>query len=225
MLEGSFRRDRSSSSSGSTLGVNTVISTGSSGVKISIDPISLQLFDGTNRQAPVNDPGNDLGGGINTGRGPVALPENALTGSSQYSEQWSPDKRHGLYEVNGVISSDDELQRVRRDMNDAANGAVVNDGGKLYAMPAADRDPIAHIDATNPDIIRRSFTSSHALHDRVNAGSLKLANSRSHHFKPYTTPQIIDEKQRFEDGKLINRDLGTLPYTCLLYTSPSPRDS
>ena len=163
---------------------------------------------GTGTDPGVNPdvPGNPLPPGINPG-----------DPADTYCQQFDRDKTVRLYEVNGIVSSDDGLQRIRDEMGFAGSGSVVSNGGVLHAMPGWDREPVAHIDATHADINVESYRASPPLSERVNASSMRLANSRVHNFEAYTTPVIRDEARIAEDGKVIFRDWGTRAFM----TSPT----
>ena len=165
------------------------------------------------------DPG-DPGPDIDLTGGPLPPDVNPGDPEDFYCPQFDLDKNVKLYQVHGVISSDDSIESIEDEMGFAGSGHVVSDGGMLYAMPGWDRDPVAHVDATNPDVVRVQFQSAPPLSERINAGSVKLANSRAHHWNAYTTPQIVDREQRIRDGKLIHRNFGTRAYV----TSPTLAD-
>ncbi|MCY3933556.1 MAG: fibronectin type III domain-containing protein [Acidobacteria bacterium] len=149
----------------------------------------------------------------------VEIPPGVNPGDpdSSYCGLFDTDKEVGKYEINGVVTSEDDIQTVRNEMDFAWAGSVVNDGGILYARPGADRDPVAHIDATSEDVEVMYAQSAPPLNDRINACSLSLANSRTNGFKPYTMPRLVDRQQAALDGKIINRNLGTRGYL----TSPT----
>ena len=217
--------------------VRSTTSTGPASLtKFSTDPMSVVSAFGApdpgdidpcgDDDDPTNDdqchPGADVDPGVNPGgpAGPgVPLPPGINPGdpADLYCQQFDRDKTVKLYEVNGIVSSDDSLQAIRDEMGYAGSGTVVSYGGVLYAMPGWDRDPIAHIDATNDDIRVESYRASPPLSERVNAASMTLANSRVHNFERYTTPVIRDEARIAEDGKVIFRNWGTRAFM----TSPT----
>ncbi|WP_419930446.1 hypothetical protein [Candidatus Poriferisodalis sp.] len=143
--------------------------------------------------------------------GPSPLPPGVIPGdpADVYCRQLGLDREVELYEVNGIVSSDDRLADVADEMGFAGSGGVVSDGGVQYAMPGWDREPVAHLDATHPDVQRLPWRSAPPLDERVNAASVTLANSRAHHHKPYTTAQVVDQAQRVRDGQLLHHHYGS----------------
>ena len=220
---GAWLRLGKSTSSGATLAAaalpitrSTLVAAGVSRVSLSLEPFGVaQAFgapDPGDIEPVTDDDDDDDDGGPNLPTLPTGQPGGPLPvdiDPETYCDQFDADKTVRLYEINGLISSDDNLNSIRQEIDLAGSGAVVVDGGKLYAMPGADREPVGHIDCTDPDVEVIAYQGAPPLADRVNAGSIRLANSRAHHFRPYTTAQIVDAAQRAADGKLIHRDLGT----------------
>ena len=151
--------------------------------------------------------------------GGVEIPPDSNPGNpdSQFCGLFDTDKTVDQYAINGVVTSDDPVESIRDEMDWQWQGTVVVHGGKLYARPGADRNPVAHIDASHEDVDVLRAETSPALSRRLNACTIKLASSRTNAFQAYTMPRLVDTAQAAEDGKIINRNLGTRPFE----TSPT----
>lgn len=111
------------------------------------------------------------------------------------------------YAANGVLYADDDLARVRAEIDYAMQGALVEQSGVVHIRPGADRPTIGTIGEHN---IQQplGFSPEPGLRDRINTASMSLAASREHDWLPLELPTYADAAAVSADGETRHVDLG-----------------
>ena len=124
--------------------------------------------------------------------------------------------RQPRYEINGVLASGDNHDQVEQEMDFCWAGNVVEVSGTHYFRPGRDDNigrPIPLIGETEI-ISRERIQPAPALTDRVNAMTMRLAQSNVHDFTEAAIPEFVDAEGEQRDGSKLSVDLGTRPYVC-----------
>ena len=120
------------------------------------------------------------------------------------------------YMINGVVQSGDDHENVEGEMDFCWAGNVVEIGGIHYFRPGRDDNigrPIPRID--NSIIIsRQSIQPAPSLTDRLNAATMRLAQSTSQQWQEDDVPEIVDDEGVERDGQRLGKDLGTRSFVC-----------
>lgn len=120
------------------------------------------------------------------------------------------------YTINGVVQASDDHAQVEAEMDFAWAGNVIEAGGQHYFRPGRDDNvgrPIPKIDHT--DIISRlSIQPAPALSDRLNAATMRLAQSSVTQFQEAGVPEFVDEDGVDRDGGRLPKDLGVRAFVC-----------
>ena len=126
---------------------------------------------------------------------------------TQFREQgFATDEKR--YSINGVITSTDNHESVEREMDFAWAGYVVEQGGTHYFRPGADRPPKRSIG--DDDIISRgTIQPAPALTDRVNAATMRIAQSIQNGYTELALPEFQDTEAIRRDGRKLPKDFGS----------------
>ena len=128
----------------------------------------------------------------------------------EYSEYDGSGPR---YTINGVVYSNDNHESVEAEMDFAWAGYAMEVNGSYRFRPGLDR-PIT-ITIGPEDIIERGTdVAAPALSDRINAGSMRIAQSRAHDFTELALPEFKDDQAIIRDGSKLSKDFRSRPYVC-----------
>ena len=127
-----------------------------------------------------------------------------------YSEYAASGPR---YTINGVVYADDDHESVEAEMDFAWAGYAMEVNGAYRFRPGLDR-PIT-IKIGPEDIIERGTdVAAPALSDRVNAGTMRIAQSKAHDFTELALPEFKDDDAILRDGRKLLKDFRNRPYIC-----------
>ena len=127
---------------------------------------------------------------------------------AEYSEY---DDRGPRYTINGVVYSNDEHESVEAEMDFAWAGYAMEVNGSYRFRPGLDR-PIS-ITIGPEDIIERGTdVAAPALSDRINSGSMRIAQSCVHDFTELALPEFKDDEAILRDGQKLPKDFRVRPY-------------
>ena len=130
---------------------------------------------------------------------------------AEYSEYANSGPR---YTINGVVYSNDDHESVEAEMDFAWAGYALEVNGSYRFRPGLDR-PIS-ITIGPEDIIERGTdVAAPALSDRINAGSMRIAQSCAHDFTELALPEFKDDQAILRDGEKLLKDFRVRSYvTC-----------
>ena len=127
---------------------------------------------------------------------------------AEYSEYADSGPR---YTINGVVYSDDDHESVEAEMDFAWAGFSMEVNGSYRFRPGLDR-PIS-ITIGPEDIIERGTdVAAPALSDRINAGTMRIAQSCVHDFTELALPEFKDDQAILRDGGKLLKDFRKRPY-------------
>ena len=113
------------------------------------------------------------------------------------------------YTINTVVSSTDNASKVLADMVWQTQGALVDLDGKIHIHAGADRPAVKTLDS-NAIIAVEEARPTPAYTDRLNAVTLRLAQSAAHRYGEFELPEVTDTEAQERDGRRLAADLGTL---------------
>ena len=126
----------------------------------------------------------------------------------EYSEYADSGPR---YTINGVVYSDDNHESVEAEMDFAWAGYAMEVNGSYRFRPGLDRQ--ISITIGSEDIIQRGTDiAAPALSDRINAGSMRIAQSCVHDFTELALPEFKDDQAILRDGGKLLKDFRVRPY-------------
>jgi len=118
--------------------------------------------------------------------------------------------RSGIrYAVNGTLTADMQLDRVRQEIDYCWQGSAVESGGVQYFLPGADR---AAVGALGEDDLLSvaEVRPAPSFQDRVNAVSMSLTQCRDTDYQPFDVPETEDSAALARDGDFyLPQDAGT----------------
>ena len=132
----------------------------------------------------------------------------------EYGENYP--KQSPRYAINGVVQSGDDHENVESEMDFAWAGNVVEIGGVHHFRPGRDDNLGRSIPRiTEADIIsRQSIQPAPSLNDRINAASMRLAQSSAQEWQQAEVPEFEDPEGIERDGSRLPKDLGTRTFVC-----------
>ena len=139
-----------------------------------------------------------------------SLPESWPGGEAP---EWAQDESvlsFRKYSANGVVTSGESPAAIEASLDDAWQGFVVEEGGKLRYFPGSDRvdQPIP---ISGEDVLSLpSWQPAPSLNERVNAVTLTLAQSSFHDFNRHSLREIPDlsKEAEVDQGLRLPQDLG-----------------
>ena len=120
------------------------------------------------------------------------------------------------YMINGVLQSTDDHTQVESEMDFCWAGNVIESGGKHFFRPGRD-DNIGRAlpRITSEEIISRvSIQPAPALSDRINAATMRLAQSSASDYLEAGVPEFVDSEGETRDGERLPKDLGVRTFVC-----------
>ena len=121
------------------------------------------------------------------------------------------------YAINGIIQSSDDHAATEAEMDFAWAGNVIEVGGKHFFRPGRDDNVGRPIPTIEPDMIisRQSIQPAPALTDRINAATMRLAQSRTADWQQAVMPEVVDDEGVKRDGDVrLPKDLGVRTLVC-----------
>lgn len=121
-----------------------------------------------------------------------------------YSDYPSTVKR---YTVNGLITAEDDAERVEAELDFAMSGNAVDFDGRIFLKPGTAPASIHSIQPSETISIE-SVSPAQAIQNRVNKATMTLPQARHSEFSELRLPAVADDAAIELDGETIEKDFG-----------------